>query len=76
MDTYKAADYRKEFKEIKALEENVAVTGVTLSESSITFKRIGKTKQLIATVLPEDATNTRKSYFLKVMESIIDSKRK
>ena len=59
MDTYKAADYRKEFKEIKALEENVAVTGVTLSESSITFKRIGKTKQLIATVLPEDATNTR-----------------
>ena len=57
VDTYKAADYWKEFKEIKALEENVAVTGVTLSESSITFKRIGKTKQLIATVLPEDATN-------------------
>lgn len=36
---------------------NIGVTGLTLNESSISFKSIGKTKQLIATVLPENATN-------------------
>jgi uncharacterized protein (TIGR02145 family) len=37
-------------------KKDVAVTGVKLDETSVTLE-IGKTKTLIATVLPEDATN-------------------
>ena len=40
--------------EVKVLQ---AVTGVTLSETSIELKKIGETKQLTAKVEPEDATN-------------------
>lgn len=41
--------------------ENVAVTGVTLSETSVSIA-VGDEKQLTATVLPEDATNKKISW--------------
>ncbi len=36
---------------------NVAVTGITLSPSVLNFKHVGGTKQIVANVLPADATN-------------------
>lgn len=47
--------------------DDKAVTGVTLNKSSVTL-RIGKTKQLKATVLPESAEN-RKLYGLRPIKT-------
>jgi uncharacterized protein (TIGR02145 family) len=41
---------------LTSCNKDVAVTGIKLNETSITLE-IGKTKMLIATIFPEDATN-------------------
>ena len=44
-------------KDVCVLTVSQPVTGITLSESVINFKSIGRTKQLVATISPENATN-------------------
>jgi uncharacterized protein YjdB len=56
-EAYKSADYWKEFKAIKTLDPNVAVTGMSLTETSISIDEIGKTHQLTAMIVPSNATN-------------------
>ncbi len=42
---------------IPAPPSDVPVTGITLSSSTLTLAAVGETYQLVATVMPEDATN-------------------
>ncbi len=44
----------KDYCEVNVLQP---VTGITISESVINFSSLGSTKQLIATVIPDDASN-------------------
>ena len=56
-EAYKSADYWKEFKAIKTIDPNVAVTGMSLTETNVSIDEIGKTHQLTATIVPSNATN-------------------
>jgi transglutaminase/protease-like cytokinesis protein 3 len=56
-EAYKTAPYWMEFKTIKTLNKDVAITGLSLDETNISLSQIGDTHQLKAIIEPSNATN-------------------
>ena len=44
---------------VEIAEETVSVTGITLNQSSVTLTEVGKSSQLVAFLLPENASNKK-----------------